>query len=42
MNLPKVQGMPAMPDRMGETVAFDERAPANQVAANRVAAIRAA
>jgi hypothetical protein len=31
-----------MPDRMGETVAFDERVPADRVAANRVAPIGAA
>jgi hypothetical protein len=37
MILSQVQGMPAMPNRMGEIVAFDEREPANPVAAGGAA-----
>jgi hypothetical protein len=33
MNLSQVQGMPAMPDPKGEPMAFEERTPANRVAA---------
>jgi hypothetical protein len=37
MKLPQVQGMPAMPEPKGETMAFEERAPANRVAATGAA-----